>query len=396
MKRGTALRAVVTAAIFILVSGLVSGRLAAGENPLPTGYWIHPLALQGEAPADWDEAERSLDPRSCAQCHEEKYAEWRSSLHAKALSPGLVGQLIGADAQDPGSCLRCHAPLAEQGQAFRDALDKGLGHDRTAQGLAAAGNSCAGCHLRGNRRYGPPKADSQETGQGDPEAPHGGVYRSADFADSAFCKSCHQFPPSWGAVNGKPLENTYNEWKASPQAAAGVSCQSCHMPGRKHLWRGVHDPGMVKSGLAARIEAAPGMARFELTNSGVGHAFPTYVTPKVVMKAVALDAGGRPIEGTEVSHVIQRSVGSGSDGWYENFDSRLLPGKSAVLELPWGGAKGARLWLEVYPDDFYDNNVYDGLLASLDGEARKLIAKADEEAGKSRFRLFETELTRPD
>ena len=398
LKKKTTLRTILALAVTVVLvfffSG-ISGLLAGEAASLPKDYWRHPLPPQGEAPMDWGEAERSLDPRSCGGCHEEKLREWGASLHARALSPGLVGQLITSFAGDPGSCMRCHAPLAEQIEAFQGALAQGLGHDTAAQGLAAAGNSCAGCHLRGNRRHGPPKAGSGEIGQGDPEAPHGGAFRTPDLEDSAFCKACHQFPPEWGAVNGKPLENTYAKWKASPQAGKGISCQSCHMPERKHLWRGIHDPEMVKSGLTARIEATPDKARFELLNSGVGHAFPTYVTPKVVMWAVALDAGGEPVEGTETSYIIQRSVNYGPQGWRENFDTRLFPGGSAVLELPWGEAVQARMWLEIDPDDFYDHQVYDGLLESLSGEARKLIAKADGEAGKSRFRLFETELARP-
>ncbi len=362
---------------------------------LPAGYWRSPLAPQGAPPKDWDKLERSLNPRSCAQCHSDKFKEWSTSFHAKAFSPGLVGQLITTFSTNPGSCMRCHAPLAEQTRAFKVARARGRGDDKAAQALAAMGNSCAGCHLRHNRRYGPPKAGSGKTGQSVFTAPHGGVFRTKDFEKSSFCKSCHQFPPAWGTVNGKPLQNTYAEWKASPQAAQGISCQNCHMPGRKHLWRGIHDPKMVKSGLTARFEATPDKARFVLVNSGVGHAFPTYVTPKVVMRAVALDAAGKPLAGTQSAYVIRRSVGSGDNGWYENFDTRLLPGRSAKLSVPWGGARRVRMWLDVYPDDFYANQVYGGLLRELNGKARKLIVKASRAASKSHFRLFETELTRP-
>jgi len=66
------------------------------------------------------------------------------------------------------------------------------------------------------------------------------------------------------------------------------------MPDRAHLWRGIHDPAMVASGLTPRIDADAEKARFELTNSGVGHAFPTYAVPTVVMSAVALEPSGSP------------------------------------------------------------------------------------------------------
>ncbi len=81
-------------------------------------------------------------------------------------------------------------------------------------------------------------------------------------------------------MNGKLIENTYEEWKASPQAARGLTCQRCHMPGRRHLWRGIHDPETVRTGVntgVSGISVAGGMlgARLSLTNTATGHFFPT-------------------------------------------------------------------------------------------------------------------------
>lgn len=379
----------------LLAAALQTPTLAADNHPLPGNYWQRPLAPQGEAPAAWSRAERSIAPEACSECHPEQYEEWRSSLHAKAFSPGLVGQLLTSFADSPGDCMQCHAPLAEQEQAFRNAVKAGRGHLPAAQGLAAAGNSCAGCHLRGHKHYGPPKEISGEAGQSDAATSHGGVFRSSGFEDSSFCAACHQFPPSWGAVNGKPLENTHNEWKDSPQGKKGLTCLSCHMPERRHLWLGIHDPKMTASGLTPAFTAAGDKARFQLANTGVGHAFPTYVTPKAVMRAVRLDDSGEPIRESEVSLVIQRSVSFADGVWVEAFDTRLMPGRSETLDIMWGTARRVRMWLDIYPDDFYDHQVYDGLKNSVKGEAAKLIAKADAAAGESRYRLFETDLDRP-
>lgn len=370
------------------------GKVGAAAARL-ADYWRLPLASQGRAPADWSKVERSLAPESCGQCHVDRYREWRTSLHAKAMSPGFVGQLLTFDADQTSSCMKCHAPLDEQRKAFEAARARNTAHLPAGQGLAAAGNSCSGCHLRGHRRYGPPQRGTGATGAGDAAAPHGGVYRTGIFEDPAFCSACHQFPQDY-AINGKPLQNTFVEWQESPQAARGITCQGCHMPDRKHLWRGIHDPEQVATGLTARFATDAEGARFELTNSGVGHAFPTYVTPKVVMHAVALDAKGKPRVETAVSHVIQRVVAYKDGRWVERFDSRLLPGRTAKLFLPWGGSERIRMWLAVHPDDFYDHQVYDDLLAQLPAgkPAARLIAKADAGARASRYRLFETELKR--
>jgi hypothetical protein len=308
----------------------------------------------------------------------------------------LVGQLLTFNAEETAACMQCHAPMAEQRQAFEAARRAGNAHLPANQGLAAAGNSCGGCHLRGHRRFGPPQRDTGAVGQSDASGPHGGVMRTIDFQKSEFCAACHQFSQDQ-AINGKPLENTIVEWQASPAVREGKTCQSCHMPDRKHLWRGIHDAEMVRSGLTPEFIADPDKARFRLTSTGIGHAFPTYVTPKVIMKGVALDETGKPVLGSEVAYLIQRRVESVGGDWVERSDTRLLPGQSATLELPWPKSGAVRLWLEVYPDDFYDHDVFDGLLRDLPKNAApaKLIAEADRRAQSSRFRLFETVLRRP-
>lgn len=390
-------RIIVLAGILGLLFVVGFGSLAVTKNvatgQLPKGYWKLPLASQGKAPTQWTDAERSLSPEDCGACHADKLVEWQTSLHAQAFSPGLVGQLLTLEKEEAEGCMDCHAPLAEQKAAFAAARQQNAGHLMSAVGLAAAGNSCAGCHRRAHRTYGPPQRDTGATGRGRTDAPHGGVVRSVDFEKSEFCAACHQFPADQ-AVNGKPLQNTVEEWRASPQAARGESCQSCHMPGRRHLWRGIHDPEMVASGLTPRLSADREAARFTLINSGVGHAFPTYVTPKVVLRGVALDEADRPIPGSEAEVIISRRVEMVGGDWVERSDTRLLPGASVELVLLWKGAKGARMWLEVSPDDFYDHDVYDGLLATLpkDSPSAHLIAEADRRARESRFRLFETVL----
>jgi cytochrome c554/c'-like protein len=380
----------------ILGALLFTAAAAPVGEPSPDAYWRQPLAPQGQAPARWSRDERSLAPRDCGKCHAEQFAQWSTSRHAQAFSPGVVGQLLDYDAADAAACMQCHAPLDEQRVAFEAARARGGAHKPREQGLAAAGNACAGCHLRAHARFGPPRRGTGATGPSVPSAPHGGVFRTALFETSEFCSACHQFPAAL-AVAGKPLENTYAEWQASPQAARGMSCQTCHMPDRRHLWRGIHDPEMVASGLTSRASADADKARFEITNTGVAHAFPTYATPTVVMLAIALDAGGAERRETLRSHVIARRVRHDGQQWQELADTRLLPGQSAAIEMPWNGSDRVRIWLEVIPDDFYATEVYPGLLARLtpDSAPAQLIATARDAAAASRFRLFETELRRP-
>jgi hypothetical protein len=90
---------------------------------------------------------------------------------------------------------------------------------------------------------------------------------------------------------------------------------------------------MTRSGLQADFAADDTGARFTLTNTGIGHAFPTYVTPKVVMHAVLLDEMGNPVTDTAVEREIRRRVESDGAEWRELSDIRLTPGKTATLFL---------------------------------------------------------------
>lgn len=393
----TTSRKIIFIVAVISAAGIAGIAMMQDADRLPSDHWQQPLKSQGTPPEQWSELEQSLKPEDCGQCHADKYQEWQTSLHGHAFSPGLVGQLLTYDTESANDCMECHAPLEEQKQAFAAALAQGEGHMPAAQGLAAVGNSCAGCHIRDYKRFGPPQRDTGITGQSDPENPHGGVFRTADFEKSEFCAACHQFPQSYG-INGKPLENTVAEWQASPQAAQGITCQSCHMPDRKHLWRGIHDPAMVKGGLTATYDTDGNKARFSLKNTGVGHAFPTYITPKVVMNAVALDDQGKERPETAVSYLIRREVGYAGGRWLEYSDSRLLPGETASLDLEWNGYSRIRMWLEIFPDDYYEKEVYSDLVTGYEAGSpeKSLIEQAIAKARHSNFILFDTLLKKPE
>jgi hypothetical protein len=261
-------------------------------------------------------------------------------------------------------------------------------------GLRNQGLVCAACHVRGWKRYGPPRRDGS-LDPSPPDSPHGGVTRTPFFEDSRFCAGCHQFDAP--APNGKALQNTYTEWKESRYAAGGVPCQSCHMPDRRHLWRGIHDPEMVRSGVTiewattgvSRGDAA-GSVGLRVTNTGTGHRFPTYVTPEVAVQVQLLDADRRPIDGDFQQLVIARRVTRRGGTWMELSDTRLLPDSSATITLPVSeSARYATGRVIVRPDAFY-KGLFESLLAADRGDtSRVLIQGAHERAVASPFTLFE-------
>jgi hypothetical protein len=358
-------------------------------------HWRAPLAPQGPAPARFSPLEASLAPESCGTCHPAQLADWRTSIHARAMGPGVAGQLVEMLATAPRDalvCYQCHAPLAEQSPLRPGTLAENSAFD---PGLRARGIPCAGCHVRGHERFGPPRRDGSVASAAPRDTlPHGGVTRTPAYLASEFCRDCHQFAPDGPALAGKLLQDTYNEWKASRFAAAGVQCQDCHMPDRRHLWRGIHDADMVRGGLAISVVEEPPVvgrvaARLVVESTAVGHRFPTYVTPIVVLRAELVDAAGRAVAGTREERRIGREVSL--DLEQELSDTRLRPGERA--ELPYAralgnGAVAARFSVVVYPDAFY-TAFYEGLLRQGAGRGEAEIRTALAETRRSAFTAFE-------
>ncbi|MDP2313382.1 MAG: multiheme c-type cytochrome [Pseudomonadota bacterium] len=348
-------------------------------------HFVAPLPAQGEPPADWTPIEGRLDAAACGACHVRQLEDWQSSWHAQGMGPGVVGQLLdGPEIADAATCQRCHAPLAEQLVAPDD--------DGTAAALRGDGLSCAGCHVRDHTRSGPPKADGTAPMEG---APHDGFVAQEAFGDARFCQSCHDFEAGQRTLEGKLLQETWAEWARTDYAQDGVSCQDCHMPEGRHLWKGVHDPDMVRSAFTATATWARAgeklTASLEVTNTGAGHRFPTYTTPQITLRMEQLDAAGAPIAGTSREGAIARRVKP--DLTEELFDTRLLPGERHVLayDAPLSPlATAVRAVVECWPDEGY-SRFYTIKLRDPDWapNGRALIRTALERANASRFVAWE-------
>ncbi len=332
----------------------------------PDGTWVEahfvtPVPLMGEIPEHWSEIEASLDPAQCGVCHPAQYETWKQSWHALGMGPGTMGQLVDQTPEYAARCQRCHANLAEQ-----YAVLDGEENPHFDESLQTAGVTCAGCHVRDWARIGPPNplAPLPEAVEGEepPRRAHDGFVGRAEFQDSLFCESCHDFGEGERRVKDKYLQETYEEWRRTDYAEQGTTCQSCHMPGGEHSFKGIHDPELVKSGMTVEAELKalgegfmePVMATLTVTNTGVGHRMPTYVTPRIVLVMEQVNAAGEPIEGTRQEGFIGRDVGPMNDD--EVYDTRLLPDESFSLEYeaelhPQAVQLDARV--EVWPDEGY-------------------------------------------
>jgi len=378
-------------------------RISPAEQAFIRDHWRRPIPPQGAAPARFSPLERSLSPVSCGTCHPDQFRDWRSSVHAKSMGPGISGQLAEMIKSEPvtaRSCFTCHAPLAEQAPLVRGA--EGLVPNPDLDPLLQSqGVVCASCHVRGHQRFGPPRRDGTVASRAPRESlPHDGLTRTTAFLRSEFCASCHQFAPNGLALNGKLLENTFEEWRASPAARRGQQCQDCHMPDRRHLWRGIHDPEMVKSGV--QIKLVTGRARYRkgenltarltITSTGVGHDFPTYVTPRVLVRAELLDATGEPVPGSLEERAIGREVPL--DLSREIADTRIPAGGRFTLEyarrLDRPGLR-LRVSVTVFPDHFY-TGFFESLLDSGAGDGDAQIREALDATRRSAFVIFDRDI----
>ena len=173
------------------------------------------------------------------------------------------------------------------------------------------------------------------------------------------------------------------------------------MPDRRHLWRGIHDPEMVRSGITIALVTdkeryRPGdsvAATLTITNSKVGHHFPTYVTPRVVARAELFDGSGRLVSGSVEERIIAREVSP--DLSRELSDTRLAPRESLVLRyrrpLDRPGLQ-LKVTVTVYPDHFY-TGFFESLLAPGAGKGIPQLREALAATRRSPFVLYEKALS---
>ena len=380
-----------------------TGGPSAAERDFITRHWRGAIAPQGPAPARFSPIERSLQPEACGACHPVQFSDWQASAHSKSMGPGITGQLVEMARREPAaarSCVKCHAPVAEQRPEAYEAGQLVPNRDFDPA-LRARGVICAGCHLRGHEHFGPPRRDGSTANRAPrDQLPHNGVTRTGAFLRAAFCASCHQFGADGLAPNGKPQENTYAEWRRSPAARRGLQCQNCHMPDRRHLWRGIHDAEMVRSGLVITLRTDKARYRMDdrvratlvITTPGVGHAFPTYVTPQVRVRAKLVDANDRSVGGSVEERVIARQVPL--DLSHEIADTRIPPGGRFTLDYArrlGGSVLRLRVTVTVLPDEFY-TRFFEALLSAGAGAGEEQIREALEATRRSPYALYVKEL----
>lgn len=254
----------------LLAPGDVDDEVGAGDDLL-SGDSVEDDALFAEDEDDDGDAEavaesadeahaklflenRFPSATTCRICHPRHFDEWSVSQHAYAqLSPvfnamhGTVLKLTNGTNGD--FCIRCHTPV---GMVLGEPLFM-TNMDRNP--TSREGITCVACHRlaqdygKVNGRlpivegditqpiYGPTGDKNLKIALDDPEVRvtsdpegrgrkiHGEVIKHSYLSDPGFCGSCHDVT----LVNGFRLEEAFSEYKMSPAAARGETCQDCHM-----------------------------------------------------------------------------------------------------------------------------------------------------------------------
>ena len=223
------------------------------------GIWFFASIILAQV-SDWDPDEmhrKAMEypsAQTCALCHPQQTREWSVSPHAYTqMSPvfnammGAVGVLTNGTNGD--FCMRCHTPagMAMGEPIFMDNPDR--------QQSSREGITCIGCH-RVNRNYGrvsgrqhvipgnvyqevygPVGGEELERVQDLPEfqlatkdnnkgmAVHLTTTKLFEMSEPSFCGSCHEFYNHVGLRNQESL----TEYRHSPSAKEGTTCQDCHM-----------------------------------------------------------------------------------------------------------------------------------------------------------------------
>ena len=246
-------------------AGLVFVVLMLAELGLAIGQEIPKLPSKDDPHARAVFADNLYPPaKVCGECHPNQYKQWSLSSHAyAAVSPmfNKFEQRINDISRGTVNyfCVRCHTSV---GTALGEEREMAW-WDRTP--AAKEGITCVTCHrvgeaygkVNGARRitpgsihepvFGPYdsmgglKAISNARGNGilvtidELDRPAEGskkwirMHQTAIQSDlikkSEFCQACHQV----AVYPGIKLETVWEEWRASPAAKEGITCQACHM-----------------------------------------------------------------------------------------------------------------------------------------------------------------------
>lgn len=384
----------------------VVSALACKESDFNSTHWKQPIFASGSNDSQAMGKHINLNPDSCGSCHTEQYRFWKESHHRGAISSGVLWQLPKLGQKSSDSCFSCHSPLQESSAQIKKNLgwiseNSGPASNNEMREINELGITCTSCHVRNLVWFGPPpqaKTTIVDT------SPHNGFIVKEEFESSLFCKTCHESPEGSNKINDKKMMETFSEWEKSKFKKLNIQCQNCHMPDRKHLWKGIHDRDFVLSGIETQINFKDLGDKLQIiatiTSTNVGHRFPTYSIPMIYLKLVLIDKDNSLtiLDDSVIGRLMDIDLKT------EFYDTRLNPGESVILTSTLEKKlikKDSFVQFEgiVQPDELYERmfefNVEQKEVLGHSKETVLQIGEALLQKKKSRYTLFHLERSLP-
>jgi nitrate/TMAO reductase-like tetraheme cytochrome c subunit len=257
----------VAVALLLFMSVFIAASDAIAEEDDPDGSEAHSaLFLESRMPA----------ASTCRNCHPRQYKEWSKSQHAYSQLSPVFNTMQAAilkltNGTNGDFCIRCHTPVGMNlGEPlFTTNFER---HPTSREGI-----TCITCHRmkeplgkvsgrlpieQGDMTqpvYGPNgnenlaktlvtpglKVTTNPNERG--RKIHREAIKFSFITEPGFCGVCHDVT----LVNGFRLEEAFSEYKSSPSAQRGDTCQDCHMgkiPGVASGYN--HGPAAIVNGVA--------------------------------------------------------------------------------------------------------------------------------------------------
>ncbi|NOQ35353.1 MAG: hypothetical protein GQ569_05590 [Methylococcaceae bacterium] len=191
---------------------------------------------------------------TCQTCHKKHYEQWSASPHAYAqmsvVSNSMAGTMLKRTGGTIGDfCYRCHNTVGMnlEEDLFMSSMDR---HPTSREGI-----TCVTCHrmdknygkvggrfavVQGDITtpvYGPTGGEKLKEMRDNPEVRvtddpdakgrkiHSDAKKFSYMSKPGMCSTCHSVMLN----NGMRIEETFTEYKRSPAAQRGETCQDCHM-----------------------------------------------------------------------------------------------------------------------------------------------------------------------
>lgn len=177
----------------------------------------------------------------CAGCHGTIYNEWKDSVMANSWEDPIYRALLSkastaTDGKVDKLCIGCHTPMglttnSVSAKGNDQVHISGIGCD-DCHSISASTGVGNGSYVLTPKKFGRPLKFGPRN---DATSPYHDTAYSELHTKSEFCSTCHNVTHPF---NRMPVERTYDEWRDSPYASAGIECQDCHM---------TPDPGVTKN-----------------------------------------------------------------------------------------------------------------------------------------------------